>query len=128
MLVAISLILVTAGFSNSAYAEKCKDIKYEDDPLKWDSEGHGDNNPSEKKFFSTMDDVTFCEKAKAIDHMKEEGAIREDTKHDWGWFKQTTVYMSASEDTQKKLRDLYEDPHKGKMNLEAYEFLVAIYS
>lgn len=127
MLVAISLILVT-GISNSAYAEKCKDIKYEDKALKWDSEGHGDNSPSKKDFYNDMNENTFCEQARGIDHMDYKGAIREDTKHDWAWFKTTLVYESASEDTQKKLRDLYELPDNGKMNLEAYEFLVAIYS
>ena len=107
------------------YAEECEDIAGE---IGWKSEGHGDNNPSEKEFFADMDEMTFCEFSKDIDHMKKEGAIREDTKHDWDWFEGTMVYMSASEETQEELKDLYNLPDDGKKNLEAYEFLEAMYS
>ena len=112
---------------NTVSAEKCEDIKYEDDPLKWNSEGHGDNSPSEKDFFNDMDDNTFCEHAKGIDHMDYKGAIREDTKYDWDWFTNQLTFMSAGEETQEKLKDLYDLPDDGKSNLEAYEFLEAIY-
>ena len=125
--------LVALGIINLLYtipnqqvnAEECEDIAGVE---KWDSEGHGDNNPSEKKFFNDMDENTFCEHAEGIDHMKYEGAIREDTKHDWDWFEDTMVYMSAGEETQEELEELYDLPDDGKKNLEAYEFLEAIYS
>lgn len=110
---------------NTVNAEKCEDIAGVE---KWDSEGHGDNNPSEKQFFNDMDENTFCEHAEGIDHMKYEGAIREDTKHDWDWFEDTMVFMSAGEETQEELKELYDLPDDGKKNLEAYEFLEAIYS
>lgn len=112
------------GNVQTASGETCEDIAGVE---KWNSEGHGDNNPSEKEFIADMNEQTFCEFAEDIDHMEKEGAIREDTKHDWDWFEDTIVYQSAGEETQEKLKDLYDLPDDGKKNLEAYEFLEAIY-
>lgn len=108
---------------------KCEDIKYEDDPLKWDSEGHDDNNPSEKKFYSVLEEKTFCEANKMIDHMQIKGEIKEDTKHDMDWLENTMFYQSAAEDSQNCIRDAYfnSPDSSGDDNAADYELLECTY-
>ena len=98
------------------YAEKCEDIKGVE---KWDGEGHGDNSPSEKKFKQMLNDdsVTICEFAEAIDHMEIKGSVK-----DFSDFKETTVYMSTTEEVQDCLEDRHDLPDDdGDEHLADYE-------
>jgi hypothetical protein len=127
-----TLVLALMLHTNLAqtFAVKCEDIKYEgDDALKWTGEGHDDNNPSEGKFFKALEEKTFCEVNKDIDHMKIKGEIKEDTKHDWEYFKTTMYYQSTDEESQHKLWKAYsESPDSsGDKNLADYEMVKTIY-
>lgn len=53
---------------------------------------HGDNNPSEKKFFQKLKTENICDFSDDIDAMILKGAIEEDSKCDFDCFKQTTVF------------------------------------
>lgn len=105
------LSVVMVSTNNNASAEKCEDIKGTE---KWGSESHGDNNPSEKKFFKMLKDesVTICELAKAIDHMEVKGTVK-----DWSDFKDSTVYLGTTE----KVQDCLDDRHDLGNSLADYE-------
>ncbi len=101
---------------NNVSAEKCEDITGTE---KWDPEGHGDNNPSEKKFKKMLNDdsVGICELAEAIDHMEVTGSVK-----DWSDFEETTVYMGTSEEVQECLEDRHDLPDDdGDKHLADYE-------
>ena len=103
-------------FHTNSYAEKCEDITGTE---KWSSEGHGDNNPSEKKFEKMLNDdsVGICELAKAVDHMEVKGSV-----HDWSEFKETTVFLGTTEKVQDCLKDRFELPDDdGDEHLADYE-------
>jgi hypothetical protein len=92
-------VAIPFSYIHYSYAEKCEDIKGVES---WGSESHGDNNPSEKKFKSMLNDdsVGICELAKAIDHMKAKGTVK-----DWSDFKETTVYLGTTDKVQDCLED-----------------------
>lgn len=121
----VSLLLTLfAAVPNHSFAEtiKCEDIAGKE---KWDSEGHDDNEASEKKFYKALDEKTFCEVNEMIDHEEVEGDIEEDSKHDLEWLKGTTYYMSAAEEVQECIDDAYKDSpaSNGKDNAADYEML-----
>ncbi len=110
--------LFSLGLSiNSAFGESCEDIKGEE---KWDSEGHGDNSPSENKFDEMIfeDDATTCEVAEAIDHMEIEGEIKES---EWDEFEESFVYQATSEQVQECFEDRFDLPDDGDKHLAGYE-------
>ena len=101
---------------NPVSAEKCEDIKGVE---KWDGEGHGDNSPSSNEFEDMLEDeaVTICELAEAIDHMEVKGSV-----DDWSDFKETTVFMSTTENVQDCLKDRFDLPDDdGDEHLADYE-------
>lgn len=111
---------------NSANAVDCEDIKGEMD---WGSQSHDDNNPSEKKFYNALEENTFCEVVKDIDHMNIKGEIQEDSKHDWDWLVTTIFFESVDEKSQNCMEDGYFDSpdDSGKDNLADYEMLECTY-
>ena len=124
-LVTSLIFVIPVGLtSEKVSAVRCEDIAGVE---KWNGNDHNDNNPSESEFKDHLDEMTFCEFTEDIDKMEKEGAIREDTKHDWEYFEDTMVYQSAGEETQECLKDKYDLPDDGKKNLEAYEFLDCTY-
>lgn len=122
MAILISSILLVSGNSNVTYAVECEDIKGEMD---WGSEDHDDNNPSEKKFYKVLEEKTFCEVNKMIDHEEVEGEIKEDTKHDIDWLRNTIYYQSVDEEVQDCIDDAYFDSPDGDGddNAADYEML-----
>jgi len=125
----LAMVAVFLPSHSFVSAVTCHDIKYDEKPLKWTGEGHGDNSPSESKFFWTLEHKTFCETNKDIDHMVIKGHIKEGTSHDWDWLKQTIFYQSVDEKTQHKLWVSYsESPDDdGDKNLADYEMVEATY-
>jgi hypothetical protein len=124
------ILLGSISLFNPISAVECEDIKYEDDPLKWGSEDHDDNNPSEKKFYQALEEKTFCDVVKGVDHEELEGDIEEDTKYDIEWLEGTTAYMSIEgTETEDCVRDAYFDSpaSNGKDNAADYEMLECIY-
>lgn len=121
----LAMVFLTIHGS-TAFAVKCEDIK---GVMKWNPEGHDDNNPSESKFFKAVEEKTFCEVNKDIDHMKIKGEIKEDSKHDWDWFKTTMMYQSVDEEAQHKMWEAYsESPDSsGDKNLADYEMVESAY-
>jgi len=124
--IVITMMLGGNVLNSNVHAAKCEDIK---GTMKWNGEGHDDNNPSEKKFFKALDEKTFCEVNKDIDHMKIKGEIKEDTKHDFDWLKETMYYQSVDEEAQHKLWESYsESPDDdGDKNLADYEMVESAY-
>ena len=103
---------------SGASGEQCEDIKGTE---KWSSEGHGDNNPSTKKFDKMIfeEDATTCEVAEAIDLMKAKGEIED---HQWDEFKETFVYQGTSEDVQDCFKHRFNLPDDdGDKRLAGYE-------
>ena len=82
---------------------------------------HGDNSPSEKKFFQALHTQTLCSFTDMIDGMEIKGAIREDTHCDWQCFMDTNVFQTAFDDAKACMFERYDLPDDGKKNLEAYE-------
>jgi len=121
----LTLVLHT-NLMQTSYAVKCEDIK---GTLKWDPEGHDDNSPSESKFWKALEEKTFCEVNKDIDHMIIKGEIKEGTSHDWDWFKTTMMFQSVDEESQHKMWIAYsESPDDdGDKNLADYEMVEATY-
>ena len=115
---------------NMLYADKieCEDIKGKHT---WRDDGHGDNDASEKRFYKVLEEgeKTFCEVNEMIDHEKLEGEIKEDTKYDMDWLKETTYYQSVDEEAQENLRDAYYNSPSsdGKDNLADYEMVESGY-
>lgn len=91
-MISVTFIVTLFMSGNSLYADKveCEDIKGVE---KWSSEGHDDNNPSERKFYKALEEKTFCEVNEMIDHEEVEGEIKEDSKHDLDWLKETIYYQ-----------------------------------
>ena len=116
LMAALSMVTSLSLMVTTTFGEKCEDIKGVE---KWDSEGHGDNEPSKKEFKEMLNDetVTICEMAESIDHMEVKGEVK-----DWSDFKETTVFMSTTEKVQDCLKDRYELPDDdGDEHLADYE-------
>lgn len=115
----LSIITMTATTTMTTYyasGEKCEDIKGVE---KWDSEGHGSNDPSSKEFKEMLNDnsVTICELAESIDHMEVKGSV-----DDWSDFKDTTIFLSTTENVQDCLKDRFDLPDDdGDKHLADYE-------
>jgi hypothetical protein len=97
-----------------AEERECEDIKGEMD---WTSEGHDDNEASEKHFDKMIEgSSTICEVAKAVDHEKADGEIT-----DWTDFKETFTYQGTSEEVQECLKERFDLPDDGRKALQGYE-------
>jgi hypothetical protein len=123
-MIAVTFVVTLFVNGNTIYADRieCEDIKGVE---KWSSEGHDDNNPSEKKFYKALEEKTFCEVNEMIDHEEVEGEIKEDSKHDLDWLKETIYYQSVDEEVQECIDDAYEDSpdEDGDDNAADYEML-----
>lgn len=91
-----SLLFLGATNIAGTYAEEEKD---ECDGV---GTNHGDNSPSEKRFFKILNEKTLCDVVDEIDGMEAEGSIQEDTKHDWEWFTQTRVFQEKPEELSEE--------------------------
>lgn len=109
-------MLLSLQPTQSIYAEKCEDITGVE---KWDSEGHGDSDPSKKEFKEILNDESkgICELAQCVDHMECTGSV-----DDWSDFKETTVFMGTTEKVQDCLKDRFDLPDDdGDEHLADYE-------
>ena len=72
-----------------------------------------------------LEEKTFCEVNEMIDHEEVEGEIKEDSKHDLDWLKETIYYQSVDEEVQECIDDAYEDSpdDDGDDNAADYEML-----
>ena len=102
-----------------AHAEKCEDIKYEDNPLKMPGTHHDDNNPSESKAMKMIfGTATLCEVAYCYDNSECEGEL---TDSNLKKFWTTIVYEGSSEDQQDCLKYRAALPDHGEKALQLYE-------
>ena len=108
------------GQTNYALAEKCKDVKYEDDPLKMPGKNHDDNTPSEKKARQALfeDSASLCDMAFGYDN--HEYKLELDGK-DLKKFYTTIAFEGSSEDQQDCLKYRASLPDDGKKALQLYE-------
>ena len=118
---AILLFTMPVGFKNAyVNAEKCYDIKYEEDGKKMPGKNHDDNSPSEKEFKDLVFDesATLCEVAYCYDNHECKGELEE---HERDEFEDSIAYMASSEEQQECLDDRYDLPDGGSEALQAYE-------
>lgn len=122
MFVTATLFLALLG-GNNLYAE--------DDVCDEVGENHGDNSPSEKKFFNAIKTDDVCELTEKLDAMKLDGQIEEDGKCDIECFRELPVWTEKpselSEDGFIEIKGCmlvrYEDFPKdnGDFHLAGYE-------
>lgn len=104
------------------YAEKCYDIKYEEDGLKMPGTSHGDNNPSEKQLKEMIfeESATLCEIAHCVDNAECKGEL--DGKQLKDFYNQI-AFESGSEDQQDCIKHRADLPDDGRNALQAYEIM-----
>lgn len=128
MLAVTGVLISIIGNNSIGYAKEieCEDITGKHD---WQDDGHDDNEASEKKFYKAVENEPFCKVNKMIDHEQIEGEIKEGTKYDMDWLKETIYYQSVDEEAQENLRDAYYNSpdSDGDNNLADYEMVEAGY-
>lgn len=121
----LSLNIIFSNTNQVAFGEKQED---ECDDV---GTNHGDNNPSEKKFFKDIKEKNVCEVARDIDRMILEGSIEEDSKCDWECFSALPVFKEKpaelTEDGFIEIKGCMVERHddfpkdNGDSHLAAYE-------